>query len=373
MSKFDESRTANLIGGFYEAAARPDLWRGLLAEMADAVGALGCGLTPGPDSPLHPICSASLDEIVAVGRTNGLLYENPRMYRGVQALQLSPQNVVTEAMLFSPWELDHLPFHAEYVNRFELRHFAGMVVAGDNQSGLAFSAERTARQGPFSASEVETLRRMVPHIQRAGQLALHLAAARHDGVFDALAMFDCGALLLDWRGRVLRLNTKAEALMGAWLSIRCGWLTATHKACDSALGKLIASVIAHGPTQEMAPVGAVAIARPGSRPLAVHASPVTRSAKDLFQQASAVLMIVDPDTSRVPLETLLCQAFRFTGAEAMIAIGLCGGSDVDEIAQMRGVSTATVRAQIKAMFLKTNTRRQAELVALLLRYAPIAG
>jgi DNA-binding CsgD family transcriptional regulator len=39
---------------------------------------------------------------------------------------------------------------------------------------------------------------------------------------------------------------------------------------------------------------------------------------------------------------------------------------------MRGVSLGTLRNQVKTICAKTDTHRQAGLVALLLRYAPIA-
>lgn len=279
-------------------------------------------------------------------------------------------DIVTEAMLFTPWELEHLPYHAEFINRLKFRSFAGMLVDGDALSGLAFSAERLVGQGAFAAPEIATLRKIAPHIQRAGQLALRLAGARHDGMLDAFAFFDCGALLLDGKGRVLRMNAKAEALMGSWLTVRLAALTARRKECDAALQKLIGSVIGRGPQRDAEAIGAVAIARPLARPLLVHAAPLARSAKDLFLLAQAAVMIIDPDQHPTPQKPILRQVFGLTDAEAAIALALSCGRDIDEIAQMRGVRPGTIRNQMKLIFTKTNTRRQAELVALLLRYAP---
>jgi hypothetical protein len=66
-------------------------------------------------------------------------------------------------------------------------------------------------------------------------------------MIDFLATFDRGAFLLDWRGRILRMNAKAEATMGPGIGVRAGMLTAGDGDCDAALQKLIASVIARGP------------------------------------------------------------------------------------------------------------------------------
>jgi PAS domain-containing protein len=343
MRCFDENRVGTLIDSFYEAAARPQLWRDLLAQMAAALGAEGCTLTPGVASPLRPVCSASMDEGFAAGVAGGWFdgENNVRMARGAKL----PQDVKTEAMLFTPWELDHLPYNAEFVNRFGYRHFAAMLMAKEGPSRLAFSVERLTAQGPFSEPEIDTLRRLAPHVQRAGQLASRLAERHHDGLMDAFAAFDCGAVLLDWRGRVRRLNAKAEALMGPWLTVHLGALTAGSKDCDAALQKLIGSAVARGPQRDAAAIGAVAITRPFARPLLVHAAPLTKSAQDLFQQAQAALMIIDPDQDRTPERSTLRQLFGLTVAEAAIAAALSCGRDIDEIAQMRGVLPGTIRNQ----------------------------
>jgi DNA-binding CsgD family transcriptional regulator len=369
MPVLDEIAIGGLIEGFYEAAIRPELWRHFLAEMAMSFGAEGCGMTPGPGSPLQPVCSPSMDEACEFGLRGGWYEHNPRMTRGVKHFYTSC-DIVTEATLFTPWELEHLPFHAEFVNRFNLRHFAGLVVSGNATTGLAFSLERSQDQGAFTASELDALRRLVPHIQGAGRLALKLAKARHEGALDAFGAFDCGALLLDWRGRVTQLNAKAEALMGPWLAIRNGALGATDPDCDATLQKMIGVITSRWPRGNDETIDLVAVPRPPARPLVMHGAPLARSATDLFQQAKAVIWIVDPYANPLPWEPVLRQAFGCTRAEASVAVALAQGSDIDEIAQLRGVSPGTIRAQIKGIFAKTNTRRQAELVALLLRFAP---
>jgi DNA-binding CsgD family transcriptional regulator len=369
MEKLDEFVVAGLIEGFYEAATRPELWRQILARSADAFGARGSCISTGPESNLQPVCSPSLDEVVDIGLKQGWHGDNVRMVRGAPHFNKSG-NIVTERMLFTPWELDNLPFHAEYLNRLDLHHFAGMVIFGNASTGLAFSVERSRRQGAFVEKEIDVLRRLVPHIQGAGRLAREFAHARHEGALDAFAAFDCGALLIDWRGRVARVNRKAEAMMGPWLSIRNGILTAADSNCDAALRKMIDVLVSHGPLVACEPLNLVAVPRPPAKPLVVHAAPLARSATDLFMQARAVIWIVDPYANTLPWEPVLRQAFGCTKAESEVAVALAQGHDVEEIARIRGVSHGTIRAQIKGIFTKTDTRRQAELVSLLLRFAP---
>ncbi|WP_110559011.1 LuxR C-terminal-related transcriptional regulator [Limimaricola pyoseonensis] len=63
---------------------------------------------------------------------------------------------------------------------------------------------------------------------------------------------------------------------------------------------------------------------------------------------------------------LLREAFGLTHAESQILRGLAEGLSLPEIADGRGRSLATVRAQLKAILSKTETRSQTELVRLTL-------
>ena len=67
------------------------------------------------------------------------------------------------------------------------------------------------------------------------------------------------------------------------------------------------------------------------------------------------------------LSAELCSAFGLTAAEAKLAAKLASGSGIEGAAASLGVSRETARTQLKAVFGKTNTRRQAELVALVSR------
>jgi DNA-binding CsgD family transcriptional regulator len=62
-----------------------------------------------------------------------------------------------------------------------------------------------------------------------------------------------------------------------------------------------------------------------------------------------------------------------TGAEAALAAALANGSRLAEHASRRGVSISTVRTQLKKCFRKTATRRQVELIRLILIGATVAG
>ncbi|MBB5014501.1 helix-turn-helix transcriptional regulator [Rehaibacterium terrae] len=61
---------------------------------------------------------------------------------------------------------------------------------------------------------------------------------------------------------------------------------------------------------------------------------------------------------------LLCERFGLTPKEAETALGLYAAGSVEALARHAGKSIHTVRSQLKAAMLKTGTRTQAGLVAL---------
>lgn len=63
----------------------------------------------------------------------------------------------------------------------------------------------------------------------------------------------------------------------------------------------------------------------------------------------------------------LSQMFGLTPTESSVTNWLVAGRTIDEYAQHRGVSLATVRSQLKAVLSKTGMSRQAQLVAALSR------
>lgn len=79
-----------------------------------------------------------------------------------------------------------------------------------------------------------------------------------------------------------------------------------------------------------------------------------------------MVTVLDAARRRLPSHSFLREAFGFTPAEAALALDLADGLAAADCATLRGVSVHTVRSQLRALFGKTGTSRQAELVTLVL-------
>jgi DNA-binding CsgD family transcriptional regulator len=78
------------------------------------------------------------------------------------------------------------------------------------------------------------------------------------------------------------------------------------------------------------------------------------------------LFVDDPceDTTRTQTD-VYARAFQLTPAEVRLAVHLASGVSLTEAAERFGVTHNTVRAQLRSIFDKTDTHRQADLVRLL--------
>jgi DNA-binding NarL/FixJ family response regulator len=84
------------------------------------------------------------------------------------------------------------------------------------------------------------------------------------------------------------------------------------------------------------------------------------------RNAACVVFVSDPDVAGETDEGLLRRLYTLTRAESKVAALLVRGNDVKAVSEQLEVSLNTTRTHVKRVLRKTNTRRQAELVAVVL-------
>jgi len=353
---------AQIVDLFYEAALQPEHWRTTLHEISRYLRAEGTCLMAWPGPHTQSLWSEGLDGLAKVFVEDGWYKRDLRMARAV-ALRHT-KTVLRESDLFSPEELDTLPFNAEFINRLGFRWVAGTFIREFRGRLTAFVAERKAKAEPFGLEEVAAMQALNPHMRRAAEIASRLGESRSAGMLDAFEELGCAAILLDFTGRVQRLNKRARRHLGQDIHMLHGQLSTAHKQANHAFQQLIADLLQPPSPVASAPVLAN-VPRQNGRPLFAYGMPVARSAQEIFQHSKAILVLVDPDEHLNPPEMVLRHGFNLTPAESRLALALGEGDTVNEFALRQGVSVGTARIQLKAVMAKTSTRRQSELVALL--------
>jgi DNA-binding CsgD family transcriptional regulator len=87
---------------------------------------------------------------------------------------------------------------------------------------------------------------------------------------------------------------------------------------------------------------------------------------DHYGQLAALVFVGDPEAVTLSRSAVLRRFYGLTPAEARIADLLASGKEVGEAAARLGMTLETGRFHVKRVLSKTGTRRQAELVRLML-------
>lgn len=161
-------------------------------------------------------------------------------------------------------------------------------------------------------------------------------------------------------GRIVYANTRADRLVtdGRVLGRgQGGILHAGRRDETQALLDAIAACARDDTGKE----GAIALhAADGGAPASVIVVPAGQAAK------GAALFIAEPNQGVTIDAKRLAGLYGLTRSEARILARLASGETVDQIAKAGGHQLSTIRSQLKSVFSKTGTRRQPDLIKLVL-------
>jgi DNA-binding CsgD family transcriptional regulator len=226
---------------------------------------------------------------------------------------------------------------------------------------------RTADRPFLDRDSAELLGMLVPHLQNALKIRRTIRGSEQEAR-NAEAMLNASetaCILLDEAGRIIYLNEAAQAFVSAsdGILVQDDRIVPVERSKRKQFQELVNAARS---AKVGSPGGAIALGRgPSKRPLQLHISPFRL--KSAHRSSVRVLILAtDPDQPiRFP-DAILRQMYGLTPAETEIANGLLTGCSLEEIAALRKVSESTVRSQMKSVFGKTDTRRQGDLIRLLM-------
>lgn len=264
-------------------------------------------------------------------------------------------------------------FYREWVQPQGVAYAAGGIVLREGAWLTQLIVQRSASQQPFSRNELAALDALVPHLQRAIQMRHRFAELQLGqnflvGSLDVLAM---PTLLFDEYGRVVHANRSAATLLGqrTALWLEGGHLFARDDAVTRNINLEVGKAIRTSGGAGAHPIGTVPLPRRGQAPLMLVIAPLrlaASSSNPAPHQGAALLFAFDPASTPAVGADVVQTLLGLSKAEAQLAVALCSGKTLDDTARERGTSIHTIRSQLKSIFNKTGTKRQCELVSLLL-------
>jgi DNA-binding CsgD family transcriptional regulator len=233
---------------------------------------------------------------------------------------------------------------------------------------------RRYSEGDFGAREIRLFAALIPHLQRAVQLQLRLAGVDGPptGSAEILNRLLQGVLLVDSGARVIFANSAAERMLRAGNGLFLGrdGLRAEASGETRLLRRIIADCAE--PRDELGGAGGrLRLSRKDRAPLTVLVIPHrARIAWIDVARPRAILFITDPEEAALVRRENLRQDFGLTPAEAGFTREVLKADGLQAAADRLGISLTTARTHLAHVFDKTGTRRQAELVRLILQSQP---
>ncbi len=170
-------------------------------------------------------------------------------------------------------------------------------------------------------------------------------------------------MMVDAQARVLEQN--ACVRLGDGLLVSGGVLHASTATNRRRLQNFLAGIMAPAKHLPSAPA-MLALPRPsGLRPWLLDGMACGDTARGPQGRAAALLLITDVEQPSRLSPELLIQVFGLTSTEARLAIELASGKSLHDVSTRLAISEGHARQRLKAIFCKTGTSRQGQLIALL--------
>jgi DNA-binding CsgD family transcriptional regulator len=361
--------TESALACCLDAVADPLGWGTALQRLGESLGAESCTFCSADLQQLSALVmpiSTGHEEFADLWLRNECHAPDPHFdHRRYWPLKGSA--VVLEQQIFTDEERRTLPYYRETARPARREWLANSrFMAGGSSWWL--SVYRSDSRGPFTPDEARCLAMVGPRLAPIVSMAEKFSAFQITSSLLALDQARCATFAVDVRGWVVNMNRRAEELLGADFRLSGKRLAARDASSNLSLQQLVAMSVAARKGQTFVP-DPVVICCDGEARYVVEAVPMTAVLSMSFSAARILLLVTSLRARAAPDESVLRQGLGLTTAEARLARALATGHDVEEAASLLGIRMPTARSQLQAIFGKTNTRRQVELVSLLTRLA----
>jgi DNA-binding CsgD family transcriptional regulator len=288
------------------------------------------------------------------------------------AATFMPEGVVHSTTDFiSPPELEETRFYQEWIAPQGIAD----SVAVNLEKGILRSALINIRMDAALGFENEKARQrlsvLVPHLQRAVSIGrlFHQKEANERALTETLDHVEASVFLVGADGAIAFVNDPARRMLQEATLVReeGGALHATAADTDRIFQDIFASAKTGDASVGVRGV-AVPLAGSSQERWFAHVLPLTsgrrREAGYAHGSVAAVFVRKSAPNAPPPLESL-AKIHKLTASEVRVLDAVLKVKGIKEIAEMLGLSQATVKSHLHNVFRKTGTNRQSELVKLM--------
>jgi DNA-binding CsgD family transcriptional regulator len=353
----------SLTEAFMAAAVDPSRWDAAMDAAAKATGSFGAIVAPLRGRlPLFPQ-SDSLQRIRETYVRDGWVHRDER-YRSVPTAMR--RGVASEFDFTTTEEIARNAYYQEFLAPYGQRWFAGVKV-GEGEDIWVLSLQRSIAQGPFLPDELDSLAGLSRRLAGAAKLARAFGFARMEAALDAFEASHSPVAMIDRMGEVLRLNRCAERLLGPDLQVTRRRIISLSRDATAALDRALQDLIWRRGAEALQP--AIVLPRQNGRPIVAYPSRLSNAVREGFALVQGFVVFADLEARLAPLAADLLRVFGLTAAEARLADRLLAEESLEAAAESLSVAYSTARNQLRAIYQKTDTHSQGQLIALIARLA----
>lgn len=355
----------------YGAAVEPGLWPRVLESFADLLGAESSALVwqDQKDRSGRGI-GVRLDPAV-LDRYFGHFAKRHPSQRWIddplaRVKHFVPRIVADDEMLAKP-VLMRTPFYNDFLRPSGIHSILRLGLAAEGTQTALLMVSRPRRRPTFGADEFRLGAALHPHLSRAFSLMRRLQTQRdvEAGLGSVFNQTAHGLFILAPDGRIRRANAAGEELLRSDCRFvaESGRLNLRGPAEARVFENLVATAANADKGQRGG--GMTLAGTAGRHSLAINVTPLPAANSPLESHERGVLVAIGAPggPSDQPLDRLRVQ-YGLTGAETALLEALACGERLADFCDRRGITLNTGRFHLRALFAKTDTHRQVELVRL---------
>lgn len=254
------------------------------------------------------------------------------------------------------------PNHKDFFAMHNIAQSVGSMMFLPDAGIVIFRMLYEEGGGGLTRALRRNLEHLLPHLDRSVRISAQMPLSHARTTTMAIQGMGSPVALVGRDGCILSASEDMERILLVLTATRTiGRLTLANQAVQKIFDSVISAAIS-GPM----PIGrSVPLRVSGLPPLVLHSVPIASDIRTLFPLPAAVLTLTPIGTVSAPPPSLLQALFGLTPAESRLAQGLAEGRPLDALSEQWGVSRETLRTQLRSIFAKTGTNRQAELASIL--------
>lgn len=375
-------RFSETVEAIYAASLTPSLWQHAVGAIARQHHAPMANLL----TPLKSPSDGGFIFSVGIPESALQLWGSKFVSHDIWARRVIERKLTSEGMvaissdILTDQEFEESYFYQEFLKYQRIWHLCtGIVFDGSSAPLTAMSLFRPREAPSFGNLDRRLFKLTVNHVSRSlgTMLMLRNAELQVQATLASLDRFDTAVVLTSRRGNVVFANQPAKNILETrdGLTLRAGnpvadeegWLAANDPAKDDQLKRFLRDCLDPLADTDHFNRGLMIVRPSGKRPYVVRASAlsVENEMYGLSGNAGAIVFITDPERTPTVSTALLQRVYGLTSAEANLAQELLRGIGLVAVAKRLGISNNTAKTQLAAVYEKSGTHRQAELVKLL--------